>query len=215
MKLALLPIADWFIWLEAWAGQHPLLGAAAYILLTILATAAMLPGWISMMLAGLVFGLTMGLVYAMLGIVGGAAAAFLVGRTLARPWVECRIAGNANLMALDDALNEQAFMIVALTRIALVLPFNFLNYAYGVTRVNIGVYVAGTAGGMLPIVGFYVYLGTLANDMSQILDEGANIGSNVWWAAAVAFVAIVAVVLTVRRALHRALRRQTRETNAL
>ena len=118
-------------------------------------------------------------------------------------------------MALDDALDEQAFMIVALTRIALVLPFNFLNYAYGVTRVNIGVYVAGTAVGMLPIVGFYVYLGTLANDMSQILDEGANIGSNVWWAAAVAFVAIVAVVLTVRRALHRALRRQTRESNAL
>lgn len=215
MKLALLPIADWFIWLEAWAGQHPLLGAAAYILLTILATAAMLPGWISMMLAGLVFGLTMGLVYAMLGIVGGAAAAFLVGRTLARPWVERRIAGNANLMALDDALDEQAFMIVALTRIALVLPFNFLNYAYGVTRVNIGVYVAGTAVGMLPIAGFYVYLGTLANDMSQILDKGANIGSNVWWAAAVAFVAIVAVVLIVRRALHRALRRQTRESNAL
>ena len=168
-----------------------------------------------MMLAGLVFGLTMGLVYAMLGIVGGAAAAFLVGRTLARPWVERRIAGNANLMALDDALDEQAFMIVALTRIALVLPFNFLNYAYGVTRVNIGVYVAGTAVGMLPIAGFYVYLGTLANDMSQILDEGANIGSNVWWAAAVAFVAIVAVVLTVRRALNRALRRQSRESNTL
>ncbi len=215
MKLALLPIADWFIWLEAWAGQHPLLGAAAYILLTILATAAMLPGWISMMLGGLIFGLTMGLAYAMLGIVGGAAAAFLVGRTLARPWVERRIAGNANLLALDDALDEQAFMIVVLTRIALVLPFNLLNYAYGVTRVKIGVYVAGTALGMLPIVGFYVYLGTLANDMSQILKEGANIGSNGWWAAAVALVAIVAVVLTVRRALHRALRRQIRESNTL
>ncbi|MCH7979988.1 MAG: TVP38/TMEM64 family protein [Proteobacteria bacterium] len=210
-----LPIADWLIWLEAWAGQHPLLGAVAYILLTILATAAMLPGWISMMLGGLVFGLTMGLVYAMLGIVGGAAAAFLVGRTLARPWVERRIAGNAKLLALDDALEEQAFTIVVLTRIALVLPFNFLNYAYGITGVNIGVYVAGTAVGMLPIAGFYVYLGTLANDMSQILNEGANIGSNVWWAAAVALVAIVAVVLTVRRALNRALRRQLRESNTL
>jgi len=68
---------------------------------------------------------------------------------------------------------------------------------------------------MLPIAGFYVYLGTLANDMSQILNEGADIGSNVWWAIAVALLAIVAVVLTVRRALNRALRRQTREPNAL
>ncbi len=208
-----LPIADWLVGLESWARQYPLAGAVAYILLTIVATVALLPGWVSMMLGGLIFGLTMGLVYAMLGIIGGATAAFLVGRTLARKWVERRIAGNVHLLALDDALDEQAFTIVALTRIALVFPFNLLNYAYGVTRVNIGVYSAGTAVGMLPIVGIYVYLGTLARDMSQILSEGANIGPDAWWAVAVAAVAILAVVLIVRRALGRALQRRMRESD--
>ncbi len=208
-----LPIADWLVGLESWARQYPLAGAVAYILLTIVATVALLPGWVSMMLGGLIFGLTMGLVYAMLGIIGGATAAFLVGRTLARKWVERRIAGNVHLLALDDALDEQAFTIVALTRIALVFPFNLLNYAYGVTRVNIGVYSAGTAVGMLPIVGIYVYLGTLARDMSQILSEGANIGPDAWWAVAVAAVAIFAVVLIVRRALGRALQRRMRESD--
>lgn len=207
-----LPVADWLVGLESWARQYPLAGAVVYVLLTILATVALLPGWVSMMLAGLIFGLTMGLAYAMLGITAGAAAAFLVGRTLARKWVERRISGNVHLLALDDALDEQAFTIVALTRIALIFPFNLLNYAYGVTRVNIGVYSAGTAVGMLPIVGIYVYLGTLAGDMGQILSEGANIGTDTWWVLAIAIVAIVAVVLTVRRALGRALQRRMRES---
>lgn len=207
-----LPVADWLVGLESWARQYPLAGAVVYVLLTILATVALLPGWVSMMLAGLIFGLTLGLAYAMLGITAGAAAAFLVGRTLARKWVERRISGNVHLLALDDALDEQAFTIVALTRIALIFPFNLLNYAYGVTRVNIGVYSAGTAVGMLPIVGIYVYLGTLAGDMSQILSEGAKIGTDAWWVLAIAMVAIVAVVLTVRRALGRALQRRMRES---
>ena len=205
------PIAEWLQELETWARQNPLPGATVYMVLTILATIAMLPGWISMMLGGFVFGLTFGLVYAMLGIVGGATAAFVVARTLARSWVERRIAGNVHLMALDDALDEQAFTIVVLTRIALVFPFNILNYAYGVTRVDTRVFAAGTAVGMLPIVAIYVYLGTLARDMSQIFSDGANIGPGAWWAAAVAAVAIVAVVLTVRRALRRALQRRMRE----
>ena len=207
-----LPFVIWLGELEVWARENPLAGAFAFITLTVIATVALLPGWVSMMLAGLVFGMSAGLLYAMIGIIGGAAAAFFVGRTLARSWVERRIAGNAHLMALDDALDEQAFSIVALTRIALVFPFNLLNYAYGVTRVDFGVYLAGTAVGMLPIVGIYVYLGTLTQNISQILSEGAQIGPGVWWAVVVAAIAIVSVILIVRRALGRALRRRIEET---
>lgn len=207
-----LPFAEWLTNLESWARHNPLPGAFAYISLTIVATAALTPGWILMMLGGLTFGLTLGFAYAMVGIVGGAVVALLVGRTLARNWVERRIAGNVHLMALDDALDEQAFTIVALTRIALVFPFNILNYAYGVTRVRMPVYAAGTAVGMLPIVGIYVYLGTLTRDMSQILDEGAQFGPDAWWALAVAAIAIVSVVLVVRRALGRALQRRMQDS---
>jgi len=207
-----LPFAEWLAGLESWARQDPLAGAVAYIALTILATAALIPGWIMMMLAGLVFGPTLGVTYAMVGIVGGAVAALFVGRTVARKWVERRIAGSVHLMALDDALEEQAFIIVALTRIALVFPFNILNYAYGVTRVNLPAYTAGTAVGMLPIVAFYVYLGTLTHDMGQILEEGAQFGPRTWWGVAIAAIAIVSVVVVVRRALSRALQRRRRDS---
>jgi len=207
-----LPFADWLAGLENWARQNPFAGAVAYIAVTIVATVALMPGWIMMMLGGLVFGLTLGIAYAMLGIVGGAVAAFFVGRKLTREWVERRISGNTRLLALDDALDEKAFSIVALTRIALVFPFNILNYAYGVTRVGTLAYAAGTAAGMLPIVAIYVYLGTLARDMGQILAEGADIGPDARWAVAVAAIAILSVVLIVRRALARAMQRRMRDT---
>lgn len=206
-----LPFEQWLAALERGASNYPVAGALAYIIVTIVATAILTPGWILMMLGGLVFGAALGFLYAMAGIVGGAVAAFFVGRTLARNWVERRIADNVHLMALDDALDDQAFTIVALTRVALVFPFNILNYAYGVTRVSVPAYAAGTALGMIPIVGFYVYLGTLADDIGQILTEGADVGDSAWWAAALAAVAIVSVVLVVRRALSRALEKRRRE----
>lgn len=200
-----LPFAEGLSVLHSWAGSHPLFGAIAYISVTIVAIAMLTPGWILMMLAGLTFGLSLGFLYAMLGIVGGALAAFFIARTVARQWVERRVASNVHLLALGDVLEDQAFTIVALTRLALVFPFNILNFAYGVTRVSTRDYAAGTAVGMLPIVAIYVYLGTLAQDLAQILDEGANIGVGAWWAGAVAFVAIVTVVVVVRRALQRAM----------
>ena len=206
-----LPFAEWLAGLESLARRYPVAGALAYIAVTIVATAALMPGWVMMMLAGLVFGPVLGLAYAMTGLVGGAVAGFFIGRTVARNWVARRIAGNAHLMALDDALEEQAFTIVALTRIALVFPHNVLNYAYGVTRVKLPAYTAGTAVGILPIVSFYVYLGTLAHDMSQILEEGAQFGPGVWWGVAIAAIAIITVLLVVRRALVRALQRRERD----
>ena len=206
-----LPFVEWLTALERNASAYPVAGAVAFICATIFATILMTPGWILMMLGGLVFGLWLGLIYTMLGIVGGAVAAFFVSRTLVRNWVERRIAGNVHLLALDDALEDQAFTIVALTRIALVFPFNVLNYAYGVTRVKTRIYAAGTAVGMLPIVGFYVYLGTLTRDISQIVTEGAQVGAGAWWAGALALVAIVSVVFVVRRALNRALETRRHE----
>ena len=162
-----------------------------------------------MMLAGVLFGLTEGILYALIGVTVGATAALVAGRTLARSWVEKRIAGNEQLTALDDALGTEAFTIVVLTRLALVIPFNMLNYAYGLTRVGASVYAMATAVGMLPIVAMYVYLGTLAGDIGQILRGETDAGSGVWWLAGIALVAIAVVVFVVKRAVDRALKRRT------
>jgi uncharacterized membrane protein YdjX (TVP38/TMEM64 family) len=161
-----------------------------------------------MMLGGLLFGLFPGLPLALLGITAGALGAFLVGRSLGRAWIERRMGDSLNLQALDEAVNAQSFYIVFLTRFAIVLPFNVLNYAFGLTRVTSTTYVAATALGMLPAVLLYVYLGTLADDFGAVLAGDVRPASSTYWIAAVAIVAIAAVVWIVQRAARRALQQK-------
>lgn len=207
--LRTLPVVDWLDGAEAWVDEHPVAGASAYLAATIVSVVALTPGWIPMTLAGLLFGLLPGVLYALAGITVGATIALIAGRTLARRWVEHRIAGNEQLLALDDALEDQAFTIVALTRLALVIPFNMLNYAYGLTRVRTPVYAAATAAGMLPVIVMYAYFGTLARDIGAVLAGDADPGPRTWWLAGIAATAIVLVVIVVRRAVGRALEKRT------
>ncbi|MDJ0938515.1 MAG: TVP38/TMEM64 family protein [Woeseiaceae bacterium] len=210
-----LPIAEWLQSSENWARENPLTGAALFIALTIVAALAMTPGWVPMTLAGLLFGLGPGIVYAMIGISVGATAAMLAGRTLARSWIERRISGNERMRALDDALGEQAFAIVALTRMALVIPFNVLNYAYGLTRVDVRTYSLATAVGMLPIVSMYVYLGTLARDIGQVLAGEVDPGIGTWWIAGIGVAVITIVVAIIRRTVIRVLDEKLESRRAL
>lgn len=203
-----LPVTEWLERLTQLNDAHPIAVPVAYVVTVIIATVALFPGWISMMIAGLLFGLVPGLAYALLGITAGAIGAFLAGRVLGRSWVEKRLGDSLKLQALDEAVDAQSFYIIFLTRFAIVLPFNLLNYAFGLTRVRVATYVAATALGMLPAVLLYVYLGTLADDFGQILAGDLRPGSSAYWIAAVAVAAIAAVVWIVHRAATRALRRQ-------
>lgn len=207
-----LPVGEWIQSTEAWARANPAAGALAYVGVSIVSIVALVPGWIPMMLGGLVFGLWPGVLYALVGAVGGATAAQLAGRTLARDWVAGRISGNPRLQAIDDALGEQAFTIVVLTRLAFVVPFNLLNYAYGVTRVRTVTYVAGTAVGMLPIVMLYAYLGSIARDIGEILAGEAQLGPYGWWLGGIAAAAILAVIVVVKRTVGRTLDARMRES---
>jgi len=205
LLLRTLPVTQLLDEAQDWADANPVLGAIVFIGATSVAAVALMPGWVSMMLAGLLFGFMPGVIYAIVGIGLGATFAMLAGRTMARTWIEKRIAGNARLTAIDEALDRQAFVIVALTRAALVIPFNVLNYAYGVTRVDPWTYAAATTVGMLPVVALYVYLGTLADDIGQILSGELQPGPETWWLAGIAVVAITLVIFVVRRTMNRVL----------
>jgi uncharacterized membrane protein YdjX (TVP38/TMEM64 family) len=200
-----LPVGSWLQSLVDWVVEHPVEGAAVYLIFATVCGVLMTPGWIPMMLAGVLFGLGKGIPMAAVGIVGGATAAFLVGRRLLRHPIERRIAGNLTLVAIDRAVDQQAFTIVVLTRLALVLPYNLLNYVYGATRVGLGTYMLATGLGMLPAVALYVYLGTLASDVGQMLNSGGTAPPGSWWISVIALAAIVAVMIVIQRAARRAL----------
>ena len=77
-----LPVTAWLEQLSRLYEQYPVGVPVAYVAAVTIATVALFPGWISMMLGGLLFGLLPGLPYALLGITLGAYGAFLAGRLL-------------------------------------------------------------------------------------------------------------------------------------
>ncbi len=202
-----LPIADQVVALVAWAQAHPLAGGLVYVACVALATVLFVPGSGSMMIAGYLFGLWTGTLVAAAAITLGAQAAFLTGRLLASDWVAGKVAGNPRLLAIESGLREEAFLIVVLTRLSLVIPFNLLNYMYGITSVRAVVHFLATAVGMLVPVFLYVYLGTLARDIGQILSGAATPSALGYWITGAGLIAIVVLTWVMHRAASRALER--------
>jgi len=142
----------------------PVLLSVIYILAAVL----FLPGSVLTLGAGAIFGLLTGYVAVTVGSVLGAALAFTVGRTIGRGWVEKKAAGNAKFRALDEAVGEEGFKIVILTRLSPIFPYNLLNYAYGVTRVSFRDYFLASWLGMIPGTLMYVYLGSAAKGLAEL-----------------------------------------------
>jgi uncharacterized membrane protein YdjX (TVP38/TMEM64 family) len=181
------------------------MGAIAFIGIYILATVAFFPGSILTLGAGVLFGVVAGSFYVFIGATLGATAAFLVGRYLARNWVAQKIAGNDQFRAIDEAVGQEGFKIVALTRLSPVFPFNLLNYAYGLTGVSLKDYFLGSIG-MIPGTVMYVYLGSLAGSIATIGTETQPTNPTVQWTIRiVGFIATVAVTIYVTRIARKAL----------
>jgi uncharacterized membrane protein YdjX (TVP38/TMEM64 family) len=193
--------------LEWIRGLGPL-GAVIFVLLYVLATVLFLPGSILSLGAGAVFGVVKGGIMVSVSATLGATAAFLVGRYLAREWVTRKVEGHPRFAALDEALAREGWKVVALMRLSPVVPFNLLNYVFGVTRVRLRDYVLASWIGMMPGGIMYVYLGSLIGDLAT-LSAGTRTRSTAEWAFyAVGLLATVAVTIYVTRVARAALRKR-------
>jgi uncharacterized membrane protein YdjX (TVP38/TMEM64 family) len=182
-------------------------GPPLFALLYVAAAVCFLPGSVLTLGAGAIFGVPRGVAIVSVSATLGATAAFLVGRYLARGWVERRIGANPRFRAIDDAVAREGWKIVGLTRLSPVFPFSLLNYAFGLTRVSLRDYVVASWIGMLPGTLMYVYLGSLAGELAA---AGSGRGARTpaeWALYAVGLAATVAVTLYVTRLARRALAR--------
>ncbi len=185
---------------RAFGPAAPLAYGAAYVVATVL----FVPGAPLTIGAGVAFGLLWGTVLVSVASTVGAALAFLVGRYLLREKVEGWVADRPRFRLVDRAVGEQGWKIVALTRLSPLFPFNLLNYAYGLTRVSFGGYVAASWVAMLPGTLLYVYLGVAGAEVAEAATGAADWGRTALQALGV--LATLGVVVLVGRIATRALR---------
>jgi uncharacterized membrane protein YdjX (TVP38/TMEM64 family) len=177
--------------LGAWG---PVLVGALYIPAAVL----MAPGTPLTLGAGFAFGPLRALVAISIGSTLGACAAFLVGRYLARPWVERAFAGSAKFRAIDRAVGSYGFWIVLLTRLSPVFPFNVLNYTYGLTSISFVRYAFASWLGMLPGTLMYVYLGSAARSLAEAAsgETAARPAAQAFFYVGLVLAVVVSVVVT-------------------
>ncbi|MEZ4268487.1 MAG: TVP38/TMEM64 family protein [Myxococcota bacterium] len=172
-----LPVADLVASLETHMRGTGGAGMVAYVGIYALATVFMVPGSLLTLLAGMVYGVGVGVALVVPASLIGATLAALLGRTLLRGWVEGKVAELPRVQALDRAIGREGFKMVALLRLSPVLPFTLLNYVLGITAVPLGTYVLASAVGMFPATVAYVYLGSLIPNVTRLIEGGASSGS--------------------------------------
>ena len=195
-------IADVLAWVE---GLGPA-GMGVYTLLYIIACIFFIPGSLLTLGAGAIYGVVTGSILVSISSTLGATAAFLVGRYFARDWIAKKIEGNQRFTTIDNAVADEGWRIVGLTRLSPVFSFSLLNYAYGLTRVSLREYVLASWIGMMPGTVMYVYIGSLAGDLASIGSETAAAPSGAQWIInIVAFIATVLVTIYVTKIARKAL----------
>ncbi len=176
VAVATLPVREWLSVSIAWIESHRTLAWLIYIAAYTVAAVLVIPGAILTLAAGFIFGVPIGVILVSVASLMGAAAAFLVGRFLARDWVTERIADFPSFRALDKATRNEGFIIVLLTRLSPLFPFNLLNYAFGLTAVRFRDYVLASWIGMAPAIVLYVYIGSAAKSLADLTGDGIESG---------------------------------------
>ena len=181
-----------------WVQGAGLLGAVVFALAYIPASILFVPASVLTLGAGFVFGVTRGTTIVSIGSTAGAAAAFLVARTIGQTWVRRQLAGRPALDAVGRAVETEAFKVVLLTRLSPLFPFNVLNYAFGLSSVPFRTYVFGSWLGMLPGTLMYVYLGSAAQSVTAL--AAGNVqrsgGQQALFATGLAATIIVVTIVT-------------------
>jgi uncharacterized membrane protein YdjX (TVP38/TMEM64 family) len=200
--IAFLPVRQYLVvaleWTQGLGAWGPIFVALFYIV----ACVFLLPGSVLTLGAGFLFGVPVGLLSAWTGATLGACLAFLVGRTLARDWVSRKVSENPKFAAVDEAVGREGFKIVLLLRLSPVFPFNFLNYALGLTKVSFGEYALASLIGMLPGGLMYVYFGSAARSLADVATgkvEGGWAGQVFFWIGLAATILVAGFVTCLAR----------------
>lgn len=141
------------------------LGAAGWLLAAsiqvLIALCGILPASVGALAAGMLYGIVPGFLLSGVATLIGAALAFMLTRSLFRPFIVRALLRWPRIARLDEAVARDGWRLVCLLRISPVMPFAVTSYALGLTSLRMRQYMIGTLASLPALLG-YVVLGNLA-----------------------------------------------------
>ncbi len=167
--LSLQALKDNRDYLLSFTETQSALAAALFVLIYVAVVGLSLPGAVILTLAGgFLFGAVWGTLFVNLGATTGATLAFLASRYLLRDWVERRFGKWVG--PVQQGFAKNAFSYLMTLRLIPLFPFFVVNLISGLTRVNVGTYVAATALGIIPGSFVYAYAGKQLGTINSLKD---------------------------------------------
>jgi uncharacterized membrane protein YdjX (TVP38/TMEM64 family) len=209
----LLPVDDWVLGLQHKVARMGVLGGVVFALVYVLAALLLVPGAVLTIAAGVVFGVVWGTLLVSAASTAAAAAAFLIARYVARARVEKMARRHEKFGAIDRAIREKGWKVVALLRLSPVVPFSISNYLYGLTAVRFWPYLLASWSAMLPGTVLYVSIGAAGRAAAGV-GKGEQRSPWEWALLAAGLMATVVVTVILTRAARRELARSHLERKA-
>ena len=126
-----------------------------YITLTVVG----IPGTVLTTAGGILFGLSWGTFWSVLGATLGALGAFWAARYICRDWATKKFRENTLLKRIHKATRQNPLTLVLALRFAPITPFNLLNFLFGLTPIHWLPYTLGTFIGIIPGTILYTWIG--------------------------------------------------------
>ena len=146
-----------FIFLKTIVEENIVAALALYIIITIVGCVVLaLPGVTFAVIAGMLFGPIWGIFACLLATTVGAMLAFLVGKFFLKDAVKPMLEKNKlmkKLLFSDDRKSD--IIILMITRMVPIFPYNLQNFAYGITDIGFWKYSILTFVFMFPGVSFF------------------------------------------------------------
>ena len=155
----------------------------AYMGLFVVLPAFFFPVAVLALAGGLLFGLWKGAVYTFIGAVRNCSLMFWMSRHVGRRQIEDLIRRKLSPRWQRLLEGREGFLFLVILRLIPAVPYNLINYAFGLTQMSYGTYILASAIGIIP--------GTFA--FINIGDKVLDVGSPDFWMAIGLLVLLLAV----------------------
>lgn len=201
------PLERTFHWIRDQVAEMGPWAPAVFIMLFVVLTTLLLPGWPLNVASGAIFGAFWGGVLTSLGSTAAAAVSFLIARYLARKKVADMIEHFPKLCLVYHSLGkDQGWKVVAAVRLSHSLPFGLQNFLLGVSPVRFLPYLLTTWLVTLPGIFIIAYLGYLGGMALDSEDPQETASTWTWVARGVGVLIAASAVYYLGRTVYRAVK---------
>ena len=173
--LVLAVSAALYVWLPLERIREALMSLGALAPVVYVAMFAVLPAFffpvaVLALAGGLVFGLWLGALYTFIGAVINCSVMFWMARYIGRQQIEDLITKRLDAKwrgRLSKLEGREGFVLLIVLRLIPAVPYNLINYAFGLTGMGYGAYILASSLGIIPGTFAFINIGDKAMDVSS------------------------------------------------